>query len=337
MADSALSTLCRPAQVEHDLQVRQHHPIAALHGEMHLPGHRTHIHSPHLGVFVKAVAGNRAGHAARRISRTAGLSIGTQDRRTVERHAVQESPQRRLLQLAEVVPIGLHVVGVDVGHHRHHRQQVQERRIRLIRLHHDIARRYPDLALAPALLRRPPITKVGSSPASASTLATKLVVVVFPWVPAMAMPCLRRMSSASISARGTTGNASSRGRGHALRGCRPCTAVDVTTASAPSTCARPHGPGRYVVMPRACQRWRKVALSARSEPEMTVAQVAQHLGNPGHAGAAHEADEMNVATGVFHGVASSSQAATTAHPWRVVVCIFLAPSGPLHQRRALCF
>ena len=31
------------------------------------------------------------------------------------------------------------------------------------------------------------------------------VVVVFPWVPAMAIPCLTRMSSASISARGMTG------------------------------------------------------------------------------------------------------------------------------------
>ena len=54
------------------------------------------------------------------------------------------------------------------------------------------------------------MTNVGSSPASASTLATRLVVVVLPWVPAMAMPCFRRMSSASISARGTTGMCFSR-------------------------------------------------------------------------------------------------------------------------------
>ena len=49
------------------------------------------------------------------------------------------------------------------------------------------------------------MTKVGSSPPSASTLATRLVVVVLPCVPAIAMPCFRRISSASISARGTTG------------------------------------------------------------------------------------------------------------------------------------
>ena len=49
------------------------------------------------------------------------------------------------------------------------------------------------------------MTKVGSSPPSASTLAIRLVVVVLPCVPAMAMPCFKRISSASISARGTTG------------------------------------------------------------------------------------------------------------------------------------
>ena len=42
-------------------------------------------------------------------------------------------------------------------------------------------------------------------PPSARMLATSEVVVVLPWVPAMAMPCLKRISSASICARGTTG------------------------------------------------------------------------------------------------------------------------------------
>jgi raffinose/stachyose/melibiose transport system substrate-binding protein len=37
-------------------------------------------------------------------------------------------------------------------------------------------------------LSRPPITKVGSTPASASTLVTSEVVVVLPCVPAIAMP-----------------------------------------------------------------------------------------------------------------------------------------------------
>jgi len=45
----------------------------------------------------------------------------------------------------------------------------------------------PRRALLPALISCPPITKVGSSPPSASTLAMRLVVVVLPWVPATAI------------------------------------------------------------------------------------------------------------------------------------------------------
>ena len=63
----------------------------------------------------------------------------------------------------------------------------------------------PSLALLSALFSSPPITKVGSSPPSASTAATRLVVVVLPCVPATAMPCRKRISSPSISARRTTG------------------------------------------------------------------------------------------------------------------------------------
>ena len=63
----------------------------------------------------------------------------------------------------------------------------------------------PRRALASADSSRPPMTNVGSSPPSASTRAIRLVVVVLPCVPATAMPCFRRISSASISARGTTG------------------------------------------------------------------------------------------------------------------------------------
>ena len=76
------------------------------------------------------------------------------------------------------------------------------------------------------------MTKVGSSPPSASTLATRLVVVVLPCVPAIAMPCFRRISSASIIARGTTGIL--RLRAASTSGLSACTAVDVTTASAPT-------------------------------------------------------------------------------------------------------
>ena len=64
---------------------------------------------------------------------------------------------------------------------------------------------WPRRAFSPRPWIRPPTTTVGSRPPAASTAATMEVVVVLPWVPAMAMPYLRRISSASISARGITG------------------------------------------------------------------------------------------------------------------------------------
>ncbi|MOA40532.1 hypothetical protein D3C78_1624180 [compost metagenome] len=99
--------------------------------------------------------------------------------------------------------------------------------------------------------------------AAPSTDAIRLVVVVLPWVPAMAMPCLKRISSASISARGTTGIFFSRAA--STSGLSAFTAVDVTTASAPSMCAAAWP--TWVVMPRACRR-RRLGLSTRSEPEI---------------------------------------------------------------------
>ena len=63
----------------------------------------------------------------------------------------------------------------------------------------------PSLALAPMLFSLPPVTTVGSMPAAPSMDAMSEVVVVFPWVPAMATPYFMRMSSASISALGIMG------------------------------------------------------------------------------------------------------------------------------------
>ncbi len=89
----------------------------------------------------------------------------------------------------------------------------------------------------------------------------RLVVVVLPWVPATAIPCFRRMSSASMSARGTTGmRLDCAATTSTLSG---VTAEDTTTASAdamlsalcPSTTFTPRPASRAVA-----------ALAARSEP-----------------------------------------------------------------------
>ena len=119
----------------------------------------------------------------------------------------------------------------------------------------------PSRALAPAEFSRPPITNVGSRPPAASTLATRLVVVVLPCVPAMAMPCFSRISSASITARGTIGTR--RARAAMTSGLLAETAVETTTASAPLmfSAAWP-----CATTAPSCARRRVVALLAVSEP-----------------------------------------------------------------------
>ena len=110
--------------------------------------------------------------------------------------------------------------------------------------------------------KRPPMTQVGSSPASPSTAEMREVVVVLPCVPAIAMPCLKRMSSASIIARGTTGMCASRAR--TTSGLSAFTAVEVTTASADSTfCAA----WPMTILIPIWRRRRTAGFSERSDPD----------------------------------------------------------------------
>ena len=120
----------------------------------------------------------------------------------------------------------------------------------------------PSAEFAPTLFSLPPMTKVGSKPASASTQVTSEVVVVLPCVPAIAMPRFRRISSASISARGTTGTRFARAA--ITSALSPFTAVDVTTASAPAMCAASWP--MCTSMPSDASRL-VVALSLWSEPD----------------------------------------------------------------------
>jgi hypothetical protein len=91
---------------------------------------------------------------------------------------------------------------------------------------------FPSRALLPMVFNRPPTTTVGSNPARSRIVAIMDVVVVFPWVPAMAMLYFSRASSASISALGITGIF--RRSAARISGLSRRTADDVTT-----TCAAP--------------------------------------------------------------------------------------------------
>ena len=93
----------------------------------------------------------------------------------------------------------------------------------------------PRRALLPNALSRPPITAVGSRPARSSTSAIIDVVVVLPCAPATAIANRRRISSASISARGMTGMF--RRTASTTSGFLALTAEVTTTTSAPPTCS----------------------------------------------------------------------------------------------------
>ena len=95
----------------------------------------------------------------------------------------------------------------------------------------------PSRALLPNALSRPPITAVGSSPARSSTSAIIDVVVVLPCAPATAIAKRRRISSASISARGITGTC--RRTASTTSGFAGRTADETTTTSASPTFAAP--------------------------------------------------------------------------------------------------
>ena len=122
----------------------------------------------------------------------------------------------------------------------------------------------------------------------------RLVVVVLPCVPATAMPCFRRISSASISARGTTGMP--RSRAATTSGLSAATAVDTTTASAPATFAAAWPIA--IATPSRARRARDRALGEVGAGHL-VALRREHLGDAAHAGAA-DADEVDALDLVLH-------------------------------------
>ena len=124
-----------PWQLELHCQVRQGHAVAPLHRELHVPAQRPYLGGAHLGALLKAIAGDRAGHL--RHDGAHGSIVGAQNCGAIKGHAVQKI-NKGLLQAAKVMAVGLHVIGVDIGHHRHDRQQVEEGCVRFVGLHHDV-------------------------------------------------------------------------------------------------------------------------------------------------------------------------------------------------------
>ena len=139
----------------------------------------------------------------------------------------------------------------------------------------------------------PPLMTVGSRPPASSSVATIDVVVVLPCVPPMATACLKRMISASISARRTIGSAAR-------------AAVQFRIALLDG--GRDHDDGGVVevlglVADEALDALVAQALDVGAVGLVgalhLVAEVVQHLGDAGHADAA-DADEVHGADVARH-------------------------------------
>ena len=83
--------------------------------------------------------------------------VDAHHRTAVERQVVQEI-DKRLLQILEVALVGIHMVGFDVGDHGHHRLQMQERRIALIRFRDQITAG-PQSCVGPRRLHQPAVNE----------------------------------------------------------------------------------------------------------------------------------------------------------------------------------
>src|SRR5262249_36125825 len=121
----------------------------------------------------------------------------------------------------------------------------------------------------------PPLMTVGSNRPASSSAATIDVVVVLPWVPAMGTQLLRRISSASISARRTTGMRPARAA--VSSGLSRLMADETTTTAAPSTLSA--ACPTVTAMPFSRRRL-TLALSATSEPRTAYPRFASTSAMP---------------------------------------------------------
>ena len=154
----------------------------------------------------------------------------------------------------------------------------------------------------------PPLITVGSKPPASSKVATIEVVVVLPCVPAIATQRFSRISSASISARRTTGRRFARAA--ASSGLSRLIAVETTTTSRLAEIVRlvADRDGRALVAQAL-----HVGDVGGVRALHRVAEIDQHLGDAAHADAA-DADEMDGADigRQFHGVDPCDEISVTA-------------------------
>ena len=326
-------------QIQDHVQVGHDHAVASLHGEVHLRTHGAHIHRTHLRFFVEAVAGDGAreveGHFAH------GCIVGAQNGGAVKRHAVQEI-NKRFLEFVEVVPVGLHVVRIDVGDHRHDGQQIQERGIGLVSLDHDV------VTTAQARIRASAVEAPANHKGGVQS--------------GLAQHAGHQAGGGGFAVRARNGNATlethelsqhecARHDGDVFGACCHHFGVVGLHRSGRdhriSTCDVVGGVANVGAHAQRCQALQgRAVCQVRTRDD--VAQVVQHFGNAGHARTT-QAYKVNVTDGVFHADKASQLATTSrtacvlarvcafcAHCSRVVRCTFCSMSANFSAVKSAC-
>ena len=165
-AASALSTLCRPGR----LSVTARRGRRAAHREARAAAVVAHVLGAHVGARGEAVGQHAPRAAPRRARATSGRRCTAPPAR---RTAGGAGTRRTLPARARSRRRSAEVIGVDVGDDRDHGLQVQERGVALVGLGHEVVAAAEPRVARRRSCSRPPMTNVGSSPPSASTLATQ--------------------------------------------------------------------------------------------------------------------------------------------------------------------
>ncbi|CCJ91597.1 hypothetical protein BN132_3525 [Cronobacter turicensis 564] len=88
------------------------------------------IFHTYIGIFAETISGNLTPDARQQLADH--RIVHTHHRAAVKRQVVQEV-NKCLFQVLKVAMVGVHVVGFDIGHNRHHRLQMQERGVAFVR------------------------------------------------------------------------------------------------------------------------------------------------------------------------------------------------------------
>ena len=105
------------------------------HRVLHLKPAGFHVHRAHLSLFRETI-GNHA-LCDLRDDGAGVLIVIAEHRDAVERQPLDKH-REGLLQTLEIVPVGIHVVLVNIRDDREHRRKIEERRVRLVRFSDEV-------------------------------------------------------------------------------------------------------------------------------------------------------------------------------------------------------